>query len=367
MVVLPIEVGVWRVDHGLKSLSFKEMDQESVLQQIIADDISVVDPRLMVIGREVMSHMGGHDGGRVDVLAIDGDGNLAVIELKRNRTPREVVAQILDYGSWVRRLTTEEIAQTYIDYQVRFPKEDPPQSIDEALKQQFGGVPDSLNSSHRLIIVAGSLDPPTERIVTYLMEVYGVEINAVFFRVFEDDGRRYLTRAWLREPVDIPPETLSRAVTGGEWNGEFYVSFGVGDHRRWSDAKKFGFVSAGGGEWYVNTLRTLQPGNRVWVNVPGTGYVGVGEVVSPAVRFSQFKMSVQGVATPIVNVEVEAPEMFDEEHGEHIVGVKWTKTVDLHEAVKEMGFFGNQNTVARPRAQSWHFTVERLKTLWQMS
>ena len=211
---------------------------------------------------------------------------------------------ILDYGSWVRHLTTEEIAQTYIDYQVRFPKEDPPQSIDEALKQQFGGVPDFLNSSHRLIIVAGSLDPPTERIVTYLMEVYGVEINAVFFRVFEDDGRRYLTRAWLREPVDIPPEALSRAVTGGEWNGEVYVSFGVGDHRRWSDAKKFGFVSAGGGEWYVNTLRTLQPGNRVWVNVPGTGYVGVGEVVSPAVRFSQFKMSVQGVATSIVNVEV---------------------------------------------------------------
>ena len=76
--------------------------------------------------------------------------------------------------------------------------------------------------------------------------------------------------------------------------------------------------------------------------MPGTGYVGVGEVVSPAVRFNQFKMSVQGVATPIVNVEVEAPEMFDEEHGEHIVGVKWTKTVDLHEAVKEIGFFGNQ-------------------------
>ena len=50
-----------------------------------------------------------------------------------------------------------------------------------------------------------------------------------------------------------------------------------------------------------------------------------------------------------------------------LVGVKWTKTVDLHEAVKEIGFFGNQNTVARPRAHSWHFTVERLKTLWQMS
>ena len=28
----------------------------------------------------------------------------------------------------------------------------------------------------------------------------GVNINAVFFRVFKDGDREYLTRAWLREP-----------------------------------------------------------------------------------------------------------------------------------------------------------------------
>jgi len=27
-------------------------------------------------------------------------------------------------------------------------------------------------------------------------------------------------------------------------------------------------------------------------------------------------------------------------------------------------FFGNQNPVARPVAQSWRYTVERLKALW---
>ena len=360
---MPIEVGIWRVDHSLKNIAFKEIDLESELQQIIADDISVVDSRLMVIGREVISEY----GGRMDVLAIDGDGNLAVIELKRNQTPREVVAQVLDYGSWIRHLTMDDIAEQYINYQVRFLNESTPRSINDALKKRFGSVPDTLNSSHRLIIVAGSLDPSTERIVTYLMDQYGVEINAVFVRMFEDDDRKYLTRAWLKEPVVLPAETLSRPGTGGEWNGEFYVSFGVGLHRRWPDAKKYGFISAGGGEWYVNTLRTLQPGNRIWVNVPGTGYVGVGEVVSAAVRFDQFKLSNQGVETPIADVEVEAPEMFDQEHSEHIVGVNWTKAVDLHEAVKEIGFFGNQNTVAKPRAQSWHFTVERLKTLWRVS
>ena len=359
---MPIEVGVWRVDNHLKRLSFQEMAQESALQQLIADDISIIDPRLMVIGREVASKF----GGRVDILAIDGDGNLSVIELKRDRTPREVVAQILDYGSWIRHLTDGEIAEKFRDYQLHFQKVKTPRSLDEALNERFGWVPDSLNSSHRLIIVAGSLDASTERIVDYLMEEYGVEINAVFFRVFEDGERHYLTRAWLREPEALPAETASRTRVRGEWNGEFYVSFGVGQHRRWEDAKKHGFVSAGGGEWYVNTLRVLQPGNRIWVNIPRTGYVGVGKVVSPAVRFEEFKVNLEGVETPIADVDVEATEMFDEEHGEHIVGVEWIKAVDLNEAVKELGFFGNQNTVAKPLDQKWNFTVERLKSLWSV-
>ena len=260
---MPIEVGVWRVDSGLKTIQFKDLEQEAILQQIIADDISVVDSRLIVIGREVTTDF----GGRVDVLAIDAAGNLAVIELKRNRTPREVVAQILDYGSWVRNLTADEIAGSFIEYQVRFLKTGTPKSINDAFQERFGAVPDSLNSSHQLIIVAGSLDPSTERIVNYLIEDYGVEINAVSFRVFEDDERRYLTRAWLREPVGSSTETASRSSVrsgaSGDWNGEFYVSFGPIPGRSWPDAKKYGFVSAGGGEWYVNTLRTLQPGNRI--------------------------------------------------------------------------------------------------------
>ncbi len=364
---MPIEVEVWRIGQGLEKIRYTELEQEAALQQIIADDISIVDSRLMVIGREVSTAF----GGKIDVLAVDATGNLAVIELKRNRTPREIVAQVLDYGSWVRNLKEDEIAESFIDYQVRFLKAGMPKSINDAFKERFGAVPDSLNSSHQLIIVAGRLDPSTERIVNYLMEAYEVEINAVFFRVFDDDGRRYLTRAWLREPGDLsaeaPASSTGRRRVRGEWNGECYVSYGPIPGRSWVDAQKYGFVSAGGGEWYVNTLRSLQADDRIWVYVPGTGYVGVGEVVNAAVPLDQFKVNLDGVETPITEVDVEPSWMYDSEQGEYFVGVKWTKTVELHEAVNEIGFFKNQNTVARPRAPSWDFTVERLKTAWQVS
>ena len=60
----------------------------------------------MLIGRQEQT---GH-GGRIDMLAITPDASLVLIELKRNRTPREIVAQALDYASWVEQLTADKIA-----------------------------------------------------------------------------------------------------------------------------------------------------------------------------------------------------------------------------------------------------------------
>ena len=60
----------------------------------------------MLIGRQEDTGF----GGRIDLLAIAPDGSLVLIELKRDRTPRDVVAQALDYASWVEKLRAEDIA-----------------------------------------------------------------------------------------------------------------------------------------------------------------------------------------------------------------------------------------------------------------
>ncbi|HEX3446497.1 MAG TPA: hypothetical protein VHS80_17415 [Chthoniobacterales bacterium] len=52
-------------------------------------------------------------GGRIDLLGIAPDGALVLIELKRSRTPREVVAQALDYAGWVEELSGERIAEIF--------------------------------------------------------------------------------------------------------------------------------------------------------------------------------------------------------------------------------------------------------------
>jgi hypothetical protein len=136
--------------------------------------------------------------------------------------------------------------------------------------------------------------------------------------------------------------------------------------RSWEDAVNYGFISGGGGEFYIKTLSFLSPGDRVWVNVPGEGYVGVGEVTKPVVRVDQFLVQgTDGREIPITQVPLKGPRIVESlktaEVPEHLVGVRWIASVPRNKAIKEKGLFGNQNTVARPRDPKWAYTIERLK------
>ena len=51
----------------------------------------------------------------------------------------------------------------------------------------------------------------------------------------------------------------------------------------------------------------------------------------------------------------------DGEKAEYMVRVEWIKTVPVADAVKEKGFFGNQNSAAKPKSKKWPHTIERLR------
>ena len=150
------------------------------------------------------------------------------------------------------------------------------------------------------------------------------------------------------------------------WNGEYYVSFGHrNDGRNWDDAIKYGFISAGGGEWYSRTLYLLEPGGRIWVNIPKTGYVGVGIVNQGPVLAKDFMVTDEdGKNFPITEADIIGNLIRPPDNlpgtDEYLVRIEWIKTLPIQEAIKEKGFFGNQNSAAKPRAKIWQHTVERL-------
>jgi hypothetical protein len=354
-IVLPIRHAVWKVGASPEPLAEVSLGKEALLEQMIVQAPAILSDRWLLIGRQVRTSHGGY----IDLLALNQDGQLIIIELKRSLTPREVVAQALDYASWVQGLPPDKIAGVYDDYTRGG-------SLTDAFKDRFGIELDEeqLNGSHQVVVVASTLDPSTERIVNYLNGM-DVPINVIFFQAFQDGENQYLSRSWLIDPV----ETESKATAGGtsakgEWNGEYYVSFGHYAGRDWNDAVTHGFISGGGGSWYSKTLQMLSPGDRVWVNVPRYGYVGVGRVTGPVVRADQFMVNVDGVQKHFLDVaEASYLREFaaDEEKAEYFVPVDWIDARPLNRAVSEVGFFGNQNTVCRPLTSKWDHTVERLQ------
>ena len=347
---MPVEMRMWRIDgQQPRPLTPAALPTENELHQFLKKDPSLLGIPLLVIGSEVPTPY----GKRLDLLTIDGDGNLHVLELKRDKTPREVVAQVLDYGSWVSTLSREDV----IDIADRYLG----QPFESAYEEVFGSAPpDELNSELQLTIVASVLDDSSERIVTYL-RTFGVPINAVFFTYIEDEDRRYLARSWLAASVDAPTSAKVKSTSKrAPWNGrDWYVSFG-GD-RSWEDARRFGFVSAGGGKFYSQTIRALPEGARIWVYIPQTGYVGVGAVTGPAVRFADARVEADGALEPLADQPLRGSYLHagavTEDDDEWVVPVRWIKVVPESQAYREKGLFANQNSACKLRQE---FTLDRL-------
>ncbi|MDW3716626.1 MULTISPECIES: endonuclease NucS domain-containing protein [unclassified Pseudomonas] len=360
---MPIKTQIWTVGAQPKPLEGAQLASEQLLEDMIVTAPALLSEDWMLIGRQENT---GH-GGRIDLLALAPDASLILIELKRDRTPREVVAQALDYAVWVERLEAEDIAAIYkrfrpagdlaVDFFVRF------------------GVPlesDSLNQSHQIVIVAAELDTSSERIVAYLSE-RDIAINVLCFQVFQCGEQQLISRAWLLDPAETPQTSVvGKPGTPSEpWNGEHYCSFGDSRNRSWQEAVQFGFISGGGGAWYSNSLRMLAPGDRVWVNIPQQGYVGVGLVTGVATPAADFQVIHDGRDTPVLEVVTQAhyhrDVVNDLERCEYFVPVNWIHTVPQNEAVKEVGLFGNQNTVCRPTTPKWRWTIERLKERFRVT
>lgn len=356
---MPIQTTLWKVGQQPEELRQTMLATEKLLEEMIVAAPRMLSEEWMLIGRQENTGY----GGIIDLLAIAPDSSLVLIELKRDRTPRDVVAQSLDYASWVERLQPQDISAIYSRFSGG-------KSLAADFLGKFGVQLDeeNLNASHQIIIVAASLDASTERIVGYLSD-RDIPINVLCFQVFEDAGAQYISRSWLLDPVETQVNSVARPDAHNEpWNGEFYHSFGHGTERSWEDAVEYGFICAGGAPWYSRTLQLLSPGDRVWVKVPGAGFVGVARVTGRAESAKSFVVNTPTGPKPVLDAAKRASyhQQFvdDVKNSEYFVPVKWLHTVPVTKAVQEIGMFGNQNSICKPTTPSWRQTVERLKVLF---
>lgn len=175
---------LFTIDKNGKFIPYKEHDFEKIKQEADLEVLLENNPeyffegsKVLIIGRQVTTNLNTF----VDLLGIDKAGNTVVIELKRGKTSRETIAQLLEYASFVESLDYSQLNDIYQDYSGE------ESSLEDYHQQYFQSDSDekvSFNKSTRLIIVAQEISKEIRQTALFLRKK-GVDIYCMEFKYFE--------------------------------------------------------------------------------------------------------------------------------------------------------------------------------------
>ncbi len=162
-----------------KRRDFKELHQEFDLEILLENNPEYFfeDSKILIIGRQVTTNLNTF----IDLLGIDNLGNTVVIELKRDKTPRETLAQLLEYASFIEKLDYSQLNDIFQDYSGE------ESSLEEYHQQYFKSDVDekvSFNKSTKLIIVAQEISKEIRQTALFLREK-GLDIYCASFKYFK--------------------------------------------------------------------------------------------------------------------------------------------------------------------------------------
>lgn len=140
---------------------------------------------------------------RLDILALDRAGKLAVVELKRDRADETTDLQAIKYASYCATLTPRQVQEEYRDFWANH-RDEPltPEAVgetfaeflnensdEEIITADDGWADFELDDKPRILLAAGSYGIEITSPVLWLIEEYGMDITCVRIRAYEHRGR----------------------------------------------------------------------------------------------------------------------------------------------------------------------------------
>jgi hypothetical protein len=155
-----------------RQLGFREREH---LQEWIANNPSCLNEDLLIIQKEFDGFNDTNE--RLDLLAIDRQGNLVVIENKLDDTGRDVTWQVLKYASYCATLNASQVLTIFTQY---LSKIGSVKSPDELLVD-FLGTEDyreklNIGNSQRIMLIAGEFRKEVTSTVLWLLN-YGLRVQ----------------------------------------------------------------------------------------------------------------------------------------------------------------------------------------------
>lgn len=185
----------------IEEANFAELNIREVehIEEWVIKQPEILAEGLMVISAEFSAYEKIKQ--RFDVLAIDSDGKLVVIELKRDKADETTDLQAIKYASYVANFSSQDVQELYRDFwNNRQEKELHPEDVGEKFRVHLedssseiaigedGYAEFELDNKPRIILAAGDFGTEITAPVTWLNQEYGLDVMCIELQAFTYEG-----------------------------------------------------------------------------------------------------------------------------------------------------------------------------------
>lgn len=222
---------LFTIDKNGKFVQFKEQEFKEENKEIDLEVLLEKNPeyffdssKILIIGRQVTTNLNTF----IDLLGVDQFGNTVVIELKRGKTPRETLVQLIEYASFIDNLDYDQLNEIYQnysgedatleDYHQEYYKSDAEEKL-------------SWNKNSKLVIVASKITPEIKQTSMYLrkkgLDVYCLEfkyfVNKADNKMISSDfvvGDEEFIRTKINSSAQLPKTDKDKFIAELDKNGK---------------------------------------------------------------------------------------------------------------------------------------------------
>lgn len=158
-----------RETERIEEVNFSELgfQERRDIQEWVAANPGVLGEDLLIIAKEFSGFDRTNE--RLDLLAVDEDGKLVVVELKRDDTGADAHWQAIKYASYLDRVGTDDIIRMLASYG-EISKEESAQRLVQHLNADDVNALENLNSDQRIILASHRFAPEVTSAVLWLNE-----------------------------------------------------------------------------------------------------------------------------------------------------------------------------------------------------
>ena len=160
-----------------------------------------------------------------DLLGVDSEGNLVIVEFKRGKTPRTVVAQLLEYAAWANELPAEqihEIADAYFEKRDEFKGKTFPEAFREVFDVHETDELPPLKRKLRLFVVAEEIHPRVTSVCRFLRTLYKMDVSCIAVSKFQTESGDEIVSTETKvgdEDIVTPKTRQQRTSQTSRWSG----------------------------------------------------------------------------------------------------------------------------------------------------